>query len=163
MQNERPNLWRALAYLIFAPGRYALYEAGLNEASARATDPVLRKHLDDPERAPPLREQWLAVARGGCTDVRGRLLLSFLMTAAVCCVAMIAAQLLGVELSRTSITLTKACNLAGAALVAWATLFGLGTVRMFWDGPPLSDQVVPLAFRIIFLHGVALIAVGAVL
>jgi len=162
MQTERPNLWRALAYLIFAPGRYVLHEAGVNEAFARATDPVLREHLDDPERAAPLRAQWLAVAQSGCDEVRARLLISFLLTGVVCCVAMIAAQLLGADLSH-SVTLAKACNLGGAVLVAWATLLGLWTVRMFWDGPPLSDQVVPLAFRIIFVPGVMLVVLGAAL
>jgi hypothetical protein len=161
----RPAVWSAL---LFALVDRKMYEALEVEHLVSANFGGVNPEWEQRFRADTaFRNQQLEAlghqARESCASLRRRLFTSLWLTLAVCVLALVFGwHVQAIAPSRPFDTL-KTCNFIGGALVAWATLFGLGTSKPIWDGDALPDLVAPRLFRLIFLPGVTLLAFGALL
>lgn len=87
---------------------------------------------------------------------------SLLLTIVFFAGAIGAAMLLGRISLDQPLDIGKALSFVGAFLAGWATLFELGGYVVTYSGNQLHELLHPVLFRIVFLPGLAIAALGQV-
>ena len=162
--NDVASEWRCAWLTLSDRDAYVqAHVADLTAVNRAAPDGIWRKIIDDPIEFAPHALAWQQLAIDGISNLRSRLLRSGLATLATAAVAVAIAFAAGASNPSLPFSLVKATVSAGAGVMAWATVLGLGTPPSTWDGPALPDRVLPKLFVLIFLPGLALVLVGGLL
>jgi hypothetical protein len=114
--------------------------------------PDLRQRFDEGTYSPDLSDFHAAEARN-TADLVSRLMRSFVSMLVVSAVALVIGFVLGSLGPSLPLNLRKALAFVSTFLVAWATLFELGTGIVSWSGETLNERLHPRIFQLLFIPG----------
>lgn len=160
--HSRVTPWRALFPMLFARERYldlAVHHAvALCSTNAQYQQSYAAGVFPSP--------QWIAETRSDlaahATVVVRCFWSSLFVTCALVAVALLVALLLGRVAPDRPLDIGKFLSLLGGSLAGWATLFELGGNVATFSGKQLHEETHPVLFRVVFLLGVAIAAIGQV-
>lgn len=115
------------------------------------------------EEWPATEADWRARAIVACDGTRRRLARSFAIALAIAAVTLLCGFTAGIVAAGLPPSAPKILGFVGVCLIAWATIFGLGTAPATWGGVSLPELLVPKIFVVIFAPGTVLTLLGALI
>ena len=162
---ELASEWRCVAFVLYSARRYVdAYVSDLVALNRDEADGSWLRALErDTTALPRYLAEWRSVGATAVSELRSKIFVSAALTAGTAAVSLVAASHLGALAPPLPVSWPKALLCGGACLMAWATIFALGTPRSTWDGPALPDRLVPKLFLLTFLPGLLATLLGTLL
>jgi len=161
-QAAQVSPWRALLPLLFRRPRYVdlavSHAVALCLRSSQYRDLHARGEFPSPSWESATRQNLEPAAQ----KLVRSLAASLFMTAAFVVGALVVAWLLGRVAPDRPLDVGKTLSLVGGSLAGWATLFELGGYVETFSREQLHELLHPVLFRVIFLPGLAIAAIGQV-
>ena len=115
------------------------------------------------EEWPATEADWRARGNAVCDGMRRRLASSVVILLAIAAAALLFSFAAGILAASLPVSASNVLGFVGVSLIAWATIFGLGTAPATWGGVSLPELLVPKIFVLLFSPGTVFALVGGLM